>query len=529
MANRVPGPHPTESFTDNPDVREADVPWDVSPGVAFNGHYTVTVVGTTDGGNGTPQEQTSAAEPFSVDVSPATPANVVVTTDAGQRITHLKWTPNTEPDLLGYDIIRGGPTTPNRVIATVAAPQASYTDDQVATQPAGSYRYWVVAVRQSGTGNGVDQSAPSNEVDATFTTPPKSVSPPPPTTAAPANGSSGPGSASSGTTPSGAGTPGTSAPSSNIVLPPVEGTLPAYQALLNQAQNTTVTTAPPDPGFSSQLPYKPQITRRAITLPPPDTTGALGAVDTPANTGRQTTEYIAAALLLAVLAMFALVLKRSADQAAMLESLAPDSGGLLALGGLGAGRAEIPEDPAEAPGEDGWIEGAREEGAEPAPVEADPAAGAAAALTPVEVAPAAAVPAAAVPAAAGPAAEVARPRRAGGPLMAFDDLLAQTARDPSDPDGARAHRRLKWSERAARLAVALATEHDAAGEEALGDDGGPQDEAVAETADGPGRSFIRGRRRRPELAAPSEIAGAGQAVPVVPSERVPEPLAHGRR
>ncbi|HEY2430867.1 MAG TPA: hypothetical protein VGI06_18165, partial [Acidimicrobiales bacterium] len=134
VANRVPGPHPTESFTDNPDVREADVPWDVSPGVAFNGHYTVTVVGTTDGGNGTPQEQTSAAEPFIVDVSPATPANVVITTDAGPRITHLKWTPNTEPDLLGYDVVRGGPTTtPSRVIATVPAPQASYTDDQVAT------------------------------------------------------------------------------------------------------------------------------------------------------------------------------------------------------------------------------------------------------------------------------------------------------------------------------------------------------------------------------------------------------------
>ena len=182
----------------------------------------------------------------------------------------------------------------------------------------------------------------------------------------------------------------------------MQGTIPNYQALLNQAQATTVTTAPPDPGFNQHLPYQPQVTRRAITLPTPDTAGALGAADVPTNTTRRTAEFLAGALLLGVLAMFALFLKRSADQAAMLEALVP--GGAVA--GLASGPSAVA----------GLAAGASASDDEP----------------------------------------VVEPN-------GFDALLAETAPPAIDHSAARERRRTRWSERAARVAVALATDQEADG------------------------------------------------------------------
>jgi hypothetical protein len=310
--------------SENPDVRQSSVPWNYGPDVPYNGHYTVTVTASTDMGTGTAQQQVTANEPFVVNVPPTTPADVTAAPDPKQRVTDLRWSPNPEPDLIGYEVLRAGPSAsdPGHVVGGVYTPATSYVDNQVATQPAGTYRYEVVAVRQNGAGNGVVLSGPSPETEVAFSTPPKVSAPP--TTTTPAPGTS--------TSPKSAGTHGGSAgsaqpasgPRSRIVLAPVQSSLPDYQALLNQARATTVTVPPPDPGFSSRLPYQPQVNSKAITLPAIDSPAVLGAPEGGSSGARRTAEFVAAALLLAVLAMFALVLKRSAEQSLALEAVSPD-------------------------------------------------------------------------------------------------------------------------------------------------------------------------------------------------------------
>jgi len=84
-----------------------------------------------------------------------------------------------------------------------------------------------------------------------------------------------------------------------------------------------VTTAPPDPGFSANLPYQPDVTHKVITVPVVAPPAVLGPADQGTDGARETIEFVAAALLLAVVALFGLILKRSADQAGILEALAP--------------------------------------------------------------------------------------------------------------------------------------------------------------------------------------------------------------
>ena len=330
---RVPGPHPPSSVSIVPDVREAAAPWSFQPSTPYNGAYTVTVAATTDTGTGTTQEQTSASTSFIANLPPAPPTGIVAASNAAQRTTQLTWAANTEPDLVGYWIVRAGPAASDggHMIGGVYAPQTSFTDDQVATEPPGSYRYEVLAVRQSGSGNALDVSQPSQEVADSFTTPAKAVAPSSPaTTVAPGRPSTtvagGHGAAgTSGSSPAAAGgaAQAASPPTAAPVLPPASDALPAYQALLNQAKQTTVTTAPPDPGFSANLPYQPDVTHKVITVPVVAPPAVLGPADQGTDGTRETIEFVAAALLLAVVAMFGLILKRSADQAGILEALAP--------------------------------------------------------------------------------------------------------------------------------------------------------------------------------------------------------------
>lgn len=318
--NRPPAPHPTQQTSITPPTRAANASWSFTPQPAANGRYTVTVVATTHTST-SPQSQTTAGRSFVLDVNPAVPANVAVTADAAQRTARVTWAPNPEPDLVGYEVLRAGPGPADsaKIIAGVEAPATDYTDTSVATQPAGTYRYSVVAVRQSGDGTKADFSAPSGEVTTTFSTPPKSQAPPPPATQAPAKPAP---TASTAGGPSTPARPGASGPGVVLAAPGRTG-LPDYQNLLNQAQASTVTTEPPDPGFGSKLPYQAKTTHKVLQIPGATLeSGSLGGADSSEGV-RRTAEFVAGALVLAVLALFGWVLKRAAEQPTPLEALAP--------------------------------------------------------------------------------------------------------------------------------------------------------------------------------------------------------------
>jgi hypothetical protein len=324
-AHRVPGSHPASSTTFTPDIDEASAPWSFGPRVPFNGQYTAEVTATSYAGPAGAEVQTSeqvtGTRTFVVDLPPAAPTGLTVTVNQSNRTTELTWNPNPEPDLFGYEVLRSGPgSVPATVIAYLSpSAQPSYADDQVATQPPGAYIYRIVAVREDGAGNGADLSGPSAAADASFATPAAATAP---------------GSATTHPTTPAAGptaTTGKAAPTATTpVLAPAPQSVPSYLALLQQAQQTTVTTAAPDPGYGQKLPYRTQVSRTPILLPALDPTGTLGASD--GDGGRKTVELIAAALILAVLALFGLLLRKSADQADLLDALVPaGEGGALAL------------------------------------------------------------------------------------------------------------------------------------------------------------------------------------------------------
>ncbi|GAC1318373.1 MAG: hypothetical protein NVSMB12_17160 [Acidimicrobiales bacterium] len=322
--NRPPAPHPAQETNISPATKNATASWSFTPAPAANGRYTVTVVATTHTGTSAPAQAT-AARSFVLDVPPAIPANVAVTTDAAQRTAHLTWSANPEPDMVGYAVYRAGPGAADQAkpIAGVMVPKTDFTDTSVASQPAGTYRYSVAAVRQSGDGSKADFSAASGEVSATFTTPPKAQ--PAPTTSAPppaAAGSGGSGGTVANPPTSAHPVAGPTVPAYTLA-PPSRATLSDYQSLVNQAQASTATTEPPDPGFASKLPYQPKISQKVVQIPGAALeSGTLGAADTSQGV-RRTAEFVAAALVLAVLALFGWVLKRAADQPGLLEALAP--------------------------------------------------------------------------------------------------------------------------------------------------------------------------------------------------------------
>jgi hypothetical protein len=316
--------HPDQVTTITPPTTSS-YSWSDPVTASANGGYRIFVTATTDDGSGpnAAKETTISSQGFVLDIPPVAPANLADTVQASARTVSLTWNANPEQDLLGYDVFRGGPTSKDqyKFLNGVLAPGTGYVDKDVSTQPAGTYRYVIVAVRPSGAGGShLDYSPLSTESDAAFTTPPVTTPPPSSTSGQTGGGTAGTGTgtAAHGGTGAGRGT----APV--VILPPGNG-LSNYNSVVGQALATTATTQPPDPGFQNHLPYQPSTSHQVVTLPDD------GSVTTPSGGGgsnsHRTMEYIAGALLLAVLAMFALLLKRVADQDPALEAVdheAPD-------------------------------------------------------------------------------------------------------------------------------------------------------------------------------------------------------------
>ena len=307
--------HPDQREVVAPAIPTSSYSWSFPLAPTANGQYRVIVTATTD--DATPQKQQQqniASSTFFLDVPPATPANFTETTQKAQRTAALAWTANQEPDLIGYVLFRGGPNSndPVKYLNGVYAPATSYTDSTLSSQPAGTYRYVILAVRPGAQGGTyLDYSQASGEANAVLAGPPVSPSP---TTVAP-------GSSSSGIAPVGSSAAARAGAIGAAPVLPGGDPLSAYQGLVNQAQATTATTQPPDPGFSNKLPYQPKTTQQPVTSPGDG--AALGAPDSSGGGGggtQQTVEYVAAALILAVVAMFGMLLKRAADQAPALEA-----------------------------------------------------------------------------------------------------------------------------------------------------------------------------------------------------------------
>lgn len=155
----------------------------VSPALAWNGAYTLSVQATESDGGGQSQPVSYEAS-FSVAAPPTAPSGLTASQSADGRSVTLSWSEDPYPDLVGYQVTRSpsGAGFPAQVTTT------GFVDHS--TSSGGSYSYEVSAVRRGATRATTVSSAPAGT----------SVGAPPPA------GPSGGGAAPSGPAGGGVGT-----------------------------------------------------------------------------------------------------------------------------------------------------------------------------------------------------------------------------------------------------------------------------------------------------------------------------------
>lgn len=226
----------------------------------YNGPYDVAVVvsgrkildAVLNNAPVTTRQDTS----FNIEVAPAPPANVTASSNPDRSVT-LKWTRNTEPDLVGYQVQRTGPGGSGFQPVGPNIPQppdgstVSWTDTTTA-QSGGQFQYLVVAVRPDGNGE-VSNRAIAASAGAAVSVPPPPGSPGGPGgpggPGSPAGGPGGPG-ALAAPGPGGAFTTGSPAPLD------LSSFLAAGGAPPKIAVPGGVTL--PDGTFSATLPFGPK-------------------------------------------------------------------------------------------------------------------------------------------------------------------------------------------------------------------------------------------------------------------------------
>jgi uncharacterized membrane protein YgcG len=332
----------TAEITAN-DQRQQDFAWD-SPAQAHNGQYRLRVrawgrevpVDT----NGDEANEQSVV--FGVAAPPAAPTwrDPAVTVDK-ERVAHLTWNPNPEPDVLGYQVQRSLGSGPWEPLANVTTPS---WDDPGTADAGGTYRYQLVAVRAGATpGSGVS-SAFSEARSVKVPNPPPTTT----TTAGSGSGSSngsgsggsgsggGAGSGSGAATGSGSsdtGTGGTTTGRGTAAGPvlPASGTvdLSAFSAQLDQARKAAQqggVAAPgtrargeaeePDTGFDQNLPFKARGDDAVVDGGGSAGLGMGGEVGAHKPIG-----FVAASLLVTVVLMHLLWLKREVDREPLVALL----------------------------------------------------------------------------------------------------------------------------------------------------------------------------------------------------------------
>jgi len=261
--------------------------------------------------------QATANVPFYVSAPPQTPSGVKTSVDDSQRSITVSWNANPEPDLVMYVVGRYYGTSTGGKAFFVDASQTSYVDN-LGTNPAGSYRYDVYAVRKAAKSS--EQSIPSKAAGTSTA----SVRSAPPTT----NTTTGPGGGTTATTasPSGSGSSSSSGPALAQHGTNVSGfgNLLSQSGGLPSRSASPPATLEPDPGFDQTLPYGAR---------PPAQTGndnnstALGAPDSQrlASSKERPTSllFLAAGLLATVLLMHLLWVKSEVDRAPLDPLPAP--------------------------------------------------------------------------------------------------------------------------------------------------------------------------------------------------------------
>ena len=191
---------------------------------------------------------------FVVEAPPAPVKGITTKVNETERTVAVKWTANTEPDLLGYVVSRSYNKGAYTVLKAVEGDTTTYTDVLTDDNAAGSYRYQVRAVREGADPEGdVIVGDPGTSAATSVKTAPASGTTP--TTAA---GSSG----SIAAQPGGAAKPATPLQSGKIDAAKFNNLL--GEASLGAAPKDTSPLTPraaepieEDGGFSDRLPYGP--------------------------------------------------------------------------------------------------------------------------------------------------------------------------------------------------------------------------------------------------------------------------------
>lgn len=279
--------------------------------LARNGTYTAVAVAEHDARSPLDPASSGRSAPltFGVEVAPAAPRRLVAEADGARRTVTLSWTPNSEADLLGYQVLRGvDGAGPEPRGAPVGADTTTFVDD---AGDGGRLTYQVVAIRRGATASSIVASEASNDATATI----DRVAPP--TTAGPATGGGGGSSGGSGGGDGGDGGASGGGGSGGGLRPqtaaaPLRITPGARLDLSGFTPNSVplnLGPAPePDPGFQQTLPY--QLRPEATDDPVVDDAGQddaalpVGSLTTTSETNRRALlAFLAGAMLLFMLSM----------------------------------------------------------------------------------------------------------------------------------------------------------------------------------------------------------------------------------
>ncbi|HVF75329.1 MAG TPA: hypothetical protein VM938_09790 [Acidimicrobiales bacterium] len=310
---------------------------DVTGALSFRWNGTYTARAAAQGRNNVLDQDTSAKydnATFVIDAPPAAPTGVTTSVDKDTRVTTVRWAPNTEPDLIGYEVLKQAPD--GRWVSYAVTAEPTVTDEATAYS-GGVHRYRVVALRRAADPKFANSSA-HTETSANVPAPPPGTPPPP-------DGGSGDGSGGgtdgrntdsgqAGDNGAGGGTDsggdGSSANGGRRSLPPLTSSgkvdLSDLDGLMAQAERQRRQAGENDGTFDPTLPFGARQGEGDGEGEGDDGEGgsALELGDNEDVAGRlQSLGFLAGGLLATVLAMHVLWIRSEVHKAEKAEALTP--------------------------------------------------------------------------------------------------------------------------------------------------------------------------------------------------------------
>jgi hypothetical protein len=280
-----------------------------------NGMYSAVATAEHDSGGALDPADSGKSAPltFGVEFAPAAPRRLVAEPNGAQRTVTLSWSPNSEPDLVAYQVSRSVDGGAFDALANVGPSTTTYTDN---VGDGGNLAYQVVAVRRGATATTYLSSDASNTATTTI----DRVAPP--TTTASGGGAAGSTDGSRGTGTAGdttfgggstgsAGTTGGLHPTASAaplrITPGARLDLSGYKP---NAAPLAIGPAPtPDTGYKDTLPYQLNAKDHGASGDAP-TVGAdesalpVGSVVTTTESNRRALlTFLAGAMVLFILSM----------------------------------------------------------------------------------------------------------------------------------------------------------------------------------------------------------------------------------